>query len=349
MNTDAVRENVQDYYGRVLARSADLQTNACCATGAPPARIARLLENVHPDVLDRFYGCGFPFPEALEGATVVDLGCGTGRDVFVLSQLVGPTGHVHGVDMTAEQLDVARQTLDWHMERFGYSTPNVTLHQGYIEDLSAIADASVDVVVSNCVVNLSPFKDRVMAEIARILKPGGEFYFSDVFADRRLPDAIAFDPILHAECLGGAMYEADFLSLARRTGFPDPRQVSRGAITIQNPEIEARVGAARFTSVTLRLLKLAGLDEQCEDYGQIAVYRGTLPTGALFHLDDHHTFEAGRPERVCGNTAAMLTDTRFAPHFDVVGDKRVHYGIFDCGPTMAAAVYATGAETASCC
>ena len=188
-----------------------------------------------------------------------------------------------------------------------------------------------------------------MAEIARILKPGGEFYFSDVFADRRLPDAIAFDPILHAECLGGAMYEADFLSLARRTGFPDPRQVSRGAITIQNPEIEARVGAARFTSVTLRLLKLAGLDEQCEDYGQIAVYRGTLPTGALFHLDDHHTFEAGRPERVCGNTAAMLTDTRFAPHFDVVGDKRVHYGIFDCGPTMAAAVYATGAETASCC
>ena len=350
MNTDNVHDWVQDYYGKVLAKSEDLKTNACCATGAPPARILDLLQNVHTDVLDRFYGCGFPVPEALEGATVVDLGCGTGRDVYLISQLVGETGFVHGIDMTTEQLDVANSTLDWHTQRFGFSTPNVAFHQGYIEDLSQIADASVDVVVSNCVVNLSPRKDIVMQEIVRILKPGGEFYFSDVFADRRLPDAIAFDPILHSECLGGAMYRPDFISLAKRVGFLDPRVISEAPITIQNAEIEKKVGAARFESVTLRLLKLADVDELCEDYGQVAIYKGTMPIGPLFRLDDHHVFEAGRPERVCGNTAAMLQQTRFAEHFTIIGDTSVHYGAYPCDPTMAASIYLDEeGGGASCC
>jgi SAM-dependent methyltransferase len=350
MNTDNVHDWVQDYYGKVLAKSEDLKTNACCATGEPPARILDLLQNVHTDVLDRFYGCGFPIPEALEGATVVDLGCGTGRDVYLISQLVGPKGFVHGVDMTAEQLEVAEGTLEWHTQRFGFETPNVAFHKGYIEDLSQIPDGSVDVVVSNCVVNLSPRKDIVMQEIVRILKPGGEFYFSDVFVDRRLPDAIAFDPILHSECLGGAMYRPDFISLARRCGFPDPRVISEAPITIQNAEIERKVGAARFESVTLRLLKLADVDEQCEDYGQLAVYKGTMPIGPLFRLDDHHVFEAGRPERVCGNTAAMLQQTRFAEHFTIIGDTSVHYGAYPCDPTMAATIYLDeNGGGASCC
>lgn len=347
MNIETLRASVRDYYGKVLASSQDLQTNACCATGAPPAHIAALLDRVHPDVQDRFYGCGFPFPAALAGATVVDLGCGSGRDVYVLSQLVGAAGFVHGIDMTPEQLAVARDTQVWHAERFGFA--NVAFHQGFIEDLAMIADASVDVVVSNCVVNLSPYKDRVLAEVARILKPGGEFYLSDVLADRRLPAEVAADPLLHAECLGGAMYEADFLALAQRTGFLDPRVVVRGRITVRNPEIEQRVGAARFSSVTLRLLKLAALEARCEDYGQVAVYRGTASAGGLFHLDDHHVFEAGRPERVCGNTALMLTGTRFAPHFDVIGDQRTHYGEFPCGPTLAAAAYAETAGATPCC
>ncbi|MGK0359999.1 MAG: arsenite methyltransferase [Bradymonadia bacterium] len=350
MNTDNVHDWVQDYYGKVLAKSEDLKTNACCATGAPPARILDLLQHVHTDVLDRFYGCGFPVPEALEGATVVDLGCGTGRDVYLISQLVGERGMVHGIDMTTEQLDIANSTLAWHTERFGFKKPNVAFHQGYIEDLSQIADASVDVVVSNCVVNLSPRKDIVMKEIVRILKPGGEFYFSDVFADRRLPDEIAFDPILHSECLGGAMYRPDFISLAKQVGFPDPRVINEAPITIQNAEIEKKVGAARFESVTLRLLKLADVDELCEDYGQIAVYKGTMPIGKLFKLDDHHVFEAGRPERVCGNTAAMLQQTRFAEHFTIIGDTSVHYGAYPCDPTMAATIYLDeDGGGASCC
>ncbi|TAK28629.1 MAG: methyltransferase domain-containing protein [Myxococcaceae bacterium] len=345
---------VSSYYGRLLKSSADLKTNACCAGGAPPPWIASRLANVHPDISSRFYGCGFPIPHGLRGANVVDLGCGTGRDVYVIAQLVGPEGHVHGIDMTEEQLSRARDAAPWHAERFGYARPNTTFHRGYVEDLrsASIDDASIDVVVSNCVVNLSPRKDLVLAEAYRVLKPGGELYISDVFADRRLPAEVANDPVLYAECLGGALYQADFVSLARRAGFIDPRVVSTSAISLQHNELSARVGAARFTSVTYRLFKLDGLDEQCEDYGQSAIYRGGIEgAGSLFWLDDHHAFEHGRPERVCANTAAMLAGTRFARWFDVVGSRSTHFGVYHCGPTMAAAQYGSTRKEAVgvCC
>lgn len=352
--TNTLQAFVREYYGKLLASSADLKTNACCASGAPPAWIAARLANVHQEVANRFYGCGFPIPHGLSGATVVDLGCGTGRDVYVLAQLVGADGHVHGVDMTEEQLALAKETAGWHADRFGYPRPNTTFHRGYVEDLGAVGleDASVDVVVSNCVVNLSPRKDLVLAEVFRVLKPGGELYISDVFADRRLAPEVATDPVLYAECLGGALYQADFVSLAKRAGFADPRVVSTAAISIQNEQIAQKVGAARFSSVTYRLFKLEGLDEQCEDYGQVAVYRGGIEGAAsLFWLDDHHAFERGRPERICANTAAMLSSTRFGRWFEVSGSKSTHFGEYPCGPTTAASRYPAtpSAGAASCC
>ena len=350
-------ELVREYYGEVLKKSEDLATNACCATGAPPALISEALQNIHPKVSERFYGCGFPIPDAIDGATVLDLGCGTGRDCYVISQLAGPKGFVHGVDMTAEQLAVAEETLGWHMERFGFAQPNTAFHQGYIEDLASlgIEDSSVDVVVSNCVVNLSPRKDLVLDGIHRVLKPGGEFYFSDVFADRRLAPEVASDPLLYAECLGGAMYDFDFMTLARRSGFGDPRTIDQAGIAINTDAIRDRVGAASFTSVTMRLFKLDGLDERCEDYGQIATYRGGVPGAqTVFKLDNHHLFEAGRPERVCGNTAAMLRDTRLGRYFDVAGDTSVHYGEYPCDPTLAARLYgergtSESGDSGACC
>jgi arsenite methyltransferase len=348
-----IQDQVQTYYGTILQHSDDLKTNACCAAGAPPPWMAQLINNIHPDVLDQFYGCGFPIPEALTDACVLDLGCGTGRDVYIISQLLGEHGHVHGVDMTPSQLEVGQRTLDWHRQKFGQTKENVSFHQAYIEDLSPLdlADASVDVVVSNCVVNLSPRKDLVLKELFALLKPGGEFYFSDVFVDRRLPEAVATDPILYAECLGGAMYGPDFIALAKKTGFLDPRVVSESIITIQNDELSRRVGAARFHSVTLRLFKLHDLEPQCEDYGQIAIYNGEMPhVGPVFQLDDHHLFEANRPERVCGNTAAMLQDTRYSQYFTVIGERDTHYGAFVCGETLAAQQYAeASAGSSGCC
>jgi arsenite methyltransferase len=108
-------EAIQRYYGEVLKSTEDLQTSACCIGEAPPPHITAALQHVHEEVKARFYGCGSPIPLALEGTRVLDLGCGTGRDCYVLSQLVGPTGSVIGVDMTEGQLAVARKHLDYHV------------------------------------------------------------------------------------------------------------------------------------------------------------------------------------------------------------------------------------------
>ena len=286
-----------------------------------------------------------PLPPALDGATVLDLGCGSGRDCYLLSRLVGPTGRVIGVDMTEQQLAVARQHLDFHAEKFGYA--NVEFRHGYIEHLDGIADASVDLVVSNCVLNLSPDKPRVFAEIFRVLKPGGELYFSDVFADRRIPAPLAADPLLLGECLGGALYVEDFRRLMAQAGCADARVVSTAPLSINNPDIERRIGFVRFQSLTIRAFKLA-LEDRCEDFGQVATYLGSVPECPhAFDLDDHHHFETGRPMLVCGNTADMLGGSRYAPHFRIDGQKTTHFGLFDCAPPSPGAAVAPAGG--ACC
>ena len=337
-------ERVREYYGRVLSSSRDLRSGACCAPGSLPLHLRALLEDVHPEVQDRFYGCGAPFPPALEGTTVLDLGCGSGRDCYILSRLVGERGRVLGVDMTREQLEVAEAHRDWHARRYGFQRSNVEFLTGIIEDLAAlgIENDSVDVVVSNCVVNLSPDKDRVFSEIFRVLKPGGELYFSDVFADRRIPQELREDPVLLGECLSGALYTQDFRRLLARNGCPDFREVARSPVPLLDADVERKIGMVRFTSLTIRAFRLR-LEDRCEDYGEVATYRGTIPNHPHeFELDPHHRFETGRPARVCGNTADMLGRTRFAPHFLFDGDRSVHFGLFDCG-------LEGGAAALSCC
>lgn len=335
--------NVQDYYGKVLQSAADLKTSACCLIETLPPRVLAALGNVHEDVIERFYGCGSPIPELLAGVTVLDLGCGSGRDCYVLAQLVGSQGRVIGLDMTPEQLAVARSTQAWHAERFGFA--NTEFIEGYIEDLSAIADASVDVVVSNCVINLSPDKPSVFREIFRVLKPGGELYFSDVFADRRLPAALAQDPVMLGECLGGALYIEDFRRLMVDVGCADVRTVLARPLVINNPELEARAAGIGFSSRTIRAFKLP-LEDRCEDYGQVATYLGTMPESpAAFVLDDHHRFVAHKSMLVCGNTADMLQGSRYASYFQVQGNKNRHFGLFDCAPS----ILTTPASGGSCC
>ncbi len=340
-----INAQVKEYYGRVLKSRDDLQTNACCTAEDLPPRIKAILKELDPELIERSYGCGAPFPELLEGRTVLDLGCGTGKDVYVAARLVGPDGFVIGVDMTEEQLAVARRHVDSQMRAFGYDQPNVDFRMGYIEDLdcAGIEDDSVDVVISNCVINLSPDKARVFSEIMRVLRPGGELYFSDVFADRRLPAELRDDPVLYGECLSGALYREDFRRIMVDLGCADVREVSGYAITIDSPEIEARIGFANFRSSTIRAFKLDSLEDRCEDYGQVAWYLGTIPDHPhAFALDQGHVFETGKPMLVCGNTAAMLEDTRFALHFRVQGDRATHFGVFDCGE-------APGEDTGGCC
>jgi len=332
---ESLKDSIKNYYGKVLASSKDLQTS-CCTAEALPERLKPLLANVHPEVSDRFYGCGSPFPSELAGRTVLDLGCGSGRDCYLLSQLVGPEGKVIGVDMTEGQLAVAERHLDYHAKKFGYA--NVAFRQGYIEDLESagVASNSIDVVISNCVVNLSPDKRRVFSEIFRVLKSGGELYFSDVFANRRVPRELASDPVLLGECLGGALYTEDFRRMLLEIGVRDVRAVSSSPIELASA-IRGKVGLIDFSSTTYRAFKIETLEDRCEDYGQVAYYLGTMVENPhFFRLDDHHLFEKGKPLLVCSNTAAMLSETRFARHFKITGDLSTHFGLFDCAPTASA-------------
>ena len=342
-------DNVKSYYGQFLQTNDDLQTSACCTAEAMPVHLRPLLKDIHAEVQEKFYGCGSPIPPELEGRTVLDLGSGSGRDCYLLSKLVGPKGKVIGVDMTNEQLAVARKHLDYHTEKYGYEKPNIEFKQAYIEDLetAGIATGSIDVVVSNCVLNLSPAKSRVFGEIMRVLKPGGELYFSDVFADRRIPANLAEDKVLLGECLGGALYIEDFRRLMANKGCNDFRIVSKTKLELQTGAIQKQIGMVNFYSMTIRAFKMQ-LEDRCEDFGQIAYYKGTFPEAPhAFALDDHHLFKTGQPMLVCSNTAKMLTDSRYSKHFKVVGDTTTHYGLFDCGPDATTNI--NNGMPAACC
>ena len=347
-----MQDVVQDYYGKQLQSTADLKTSACCDISNMPEWLKPLLANIHDDVLSRYYGCGLVCPALLEGCRILDLGSGSGRDVYALAQLVGETGHVVGVDMTDEQLAIAKQHQDYHVDKFGYD--NVTFIKGYLEKLDelALADNSFDIIVSNCVINLSTDKAAVMASVQRLLKPGGEFYFSDVYADRRIPQHLIDDPVLYGECLSGALYWKDFSRLARGAGFLDPRLVEDRPLEITDPALAAKIGDIQFFSATYRLFKIAALEDACEDHGQAVIYKGSIKQSPhRFDLDKHHAIEAGRVFPVCGNTFRMLQESRFAPHFEFIGDDSRHYGIFaGCGELMPFNQSVTlASELGGCC
>ncbi|MEX2327273.1 MAG: methyltransferase domain-containing protein [Pseudomonadales bacterium] len=328
-------EDVQKYYGETLSSNQDLKTSACCPADALPAYLKPIVSRVHPEVREKFYGCGSPLPPHLAGQSVLDLGCGTGRDCYVVSRLVGETGHVTGVDMTKEQLEIANKHVDYHRELWGYQASNVTFQHGYIEDLAAIgiADNSLDIVISNCVINLSEDKTRVFKEIFRVLKPGGELYFSDIFARQRIPAELTRDPVLRGECLGGAMYLEDFRRALSKMGIHDYRVLASSPLTIEDPTLARLVANIDFLSLTIRVFKLP-LEDRCEDYGQVAWYLGGIDECPNeFMLDDHHRFVRNKPMLICSNTARMLGQSRYAPFFRIDGDERHHFGLFDCsGP-----------------
>ena len=330
-----MHDAVKNYYANVLEGSADLQTDACSTDEGLPEFVKPILGKVHDEVMKRYYGCGLIIPEQLDGLSVLDLGCGAGRDVYALSALVGESGRVVGLDMTPEQLEVARAYKAFHADVFGHSSSNVEFIEGNIDQLAdtGLEENSFDLIVSNCVINLVEDKAAVLKEIHRLLKPGGEFYFSDVYADRRIPKALMNDEVLYGECLSGALYWRDFLELSKEAGFADPRLVKDRPLAIQNPAIEAKLGQTKFFSATYRLFKILELESACEDYGQAVRYKGTIEHHPhAFLLDGHHLIEKGKVFPVCGNTYRMLNETRFAAHFEFMGNWDVHYGIYpDCG------------------
>eukprot|EP01061_Rhynchopus_euleeides_P011160 TRINITY_DN20726_c0_g2_i1.p1 TRINITY_DN20726_c0_g2~~TRINITY_DN20726_c0_g2_i1.p1 ORF type:complete len:398 (+),score=201.56 TRINITY_DN20726_c0_g2_i1:75-1196(+) len=354
-SSDKTFDSVKDYYGKVLSTSKDLKTSACTAAGRPHPVVLKAMKRVPTEIKDKFYGCGTPLPLGIEGLSILDLGSGSGRDCYLAADLVGEKGRVIGLDMTQEQIDVARRNVDEFTKTLGYKQPNLKFEHGYIEKIleSGVDKESIDIIISNCVVNLSPDKPAVLQGAYDALKVGGEFYFSDVYCDRRLPQEVKDHEVLWGECVAGALYITDFEREAVKVGFHDPRILDIAEIKITDPELADICGEARFYSITYRLFKLPGmLETKCEDYGQYAVYKGSIvghPNSYV--LDDHHKLEKNKPFLVCGNTAAMLGEdgvSWLAPHFDIHGDRSVHYGLFDCAPPAATGGGDSGSP-ASCC
>ena len=333
-----MQDEVKKYYGQVLQKSDDLQTDACSTEEVMPEFVKRALSNIHDEVLIRYYGCGLILPQELKGKCILDLGCGAGRDCYALAQMVGEEGEVVGVDMTEQQLEVAERHIEYHREKFGYQRANTQFKKGYIERLDELdlADNSFDIIVSNCVINLSPDKENVLKEAYRVLKPGGELYFSDVYSNRRVPSHLVNDPVLYGECLTGALYWNDFQNLAKKVGFLDPRLVKDRRLGINNPEVLARVSHIDFYSATYRLFKIDSLESHCEDYGQAVIYNGGIKHHPQrFILDKHHHIDKNKVFPVCGNTWRILQYSRFKPYFQFIGNFEQHFGIdADCGKPM---------------
>ena len=229
MNTtinDTVRANVRETYGNIAkeARSCGCAPSCCVPGGNNPAGVAEQigysatdLSSV-PDGANLGLGCGNPFIFAqLEaGHTVLDLGSGAGFDAFLAANVVGPTGRVIGVDMTPEMITKARSSR----ARGGYS--HVEFRLGEIEHLP-VADTSVDVIISNCVINLSPDKSAVFRDAFRVLKPGGRLAISDIVALKPLPASMRESVELHAGCIAGTSLVTELRTLVESVGFDDVR------------------------------------------------------------------------------------------------------------------------------
>ena len=332
-----VMESVKQYYGEELEGTADLKTSACCTPDSIPGHVRNALPYIAEEIKAKYYGCGSPIPLVLENLKILDIGCGTGRDTYIMSKLVGKHGFVYGIDMTESQIGVATKYIREQSKRFGYRKPNVNFIQDYIENVGYhFQGESLDMVISNCVINLVEDKMHIIGEIYKLLKYGGEFYFSDIYADRRISDDLRKNHVLYGECLGGALYYKDFERIAKKAGFSDPRVVSKRTVEITNEGIKNLVGNITFYSITYRLWKLEGLEDACEDYGHIAIYKGVVTEAPFkFQLDGSHVFERNKPERVCGNTALMLSKTRFKNYFQVTGSFNEHFGAFkDCGNAL---------------
>ena len=216
--THQIREAVKKDYTRVVERSS-----GCCGSGPThPEEAARRIGysddeiQAAPDGANLGVGCGNPTALAAlrSGQVVVDLGSGGGFDAFLAARAVGPNGRVIGVDMTDAMLEKARENA-----RKGDFT-NVEFRKGTIEDLP-VEDGSVDVIISNCVINLSPEKDRVFREAFRILRPGGRLMISDIVLERPLPPEIAEDVSARSGCVAGASVRAEYLEQIEKAGFRD--------------------------------------------------------------------------------------------------------------------------------
>ncbi len=306
-DVDKPRAKVREYYGEAAEQpKADL----CCPTKYDAAAVAHIPQ----EVLDRFYGCGSPMLSAniQPGETVVDLGSGAGIDVFIAAKLAGPTGKAIGVDMTHAMLVVANDNRPKIAAALGYDV--VEFREGYLEQIP-VESQTVDLITSNCVVNLSPDKPRVFEEMWRILKVSGRIVVSDIVSETEVPPHLKVNPELWGECLVGALTEEQFLARLERAGFY--------GLTVLKKSYWKDVEGYPFFSITVqgfKYEKTAG----CVYQGHRAVYLGP---GKAFVDEEGHLFPRNEPYDVCTDTVAKLARPPYQAMFAILepGEARAGY------------------------
>jgi 7,8-dihydro-6-hydroxymethylpterin dimethyltransferase len=306
-DVDKPRAKVREYYSAAAAKP---QADLCCPTKYDADAVAHIPQ----DVLDRFYGCGSPMGSAnvRPGETVVDLGSGAGIDVFIAAKLVGQTGKAIGVDMTDAMLAVANENKPKVAAALGYDVAE--FRKGYLEEIP-VGARSVDLITSNCVVNLSPDKSRVFEEMWRILKDHGRIVVADIVSEAEVPPHLKVNPELWGECLVGALTEEQFLAQLERAGFY--------GLTVLKKSYWKDVEGYPFFSITVqgfKYEKTAG----CVYQGHRAVYLG--PAKA-FVDEEGHLFPRNEPYEVCTDTVAKLSRPPYQTMFAILerGEKRAGY------------------------
>jgi SAM-dependent methyltransferase/N-acetylglutamate synthase-like GNAT family acetyltransferase len=268
---EKIKAQVQAYYSERVQHPA---AGGCCSKGSNhnisipdlAGYQQEVLSSIPTNAAEKSFGCGDPlaFAEVQPGQTVLDIGSGAGIDCFIAAKKVGPAGKVIGLDMTPAMLETARRNA----REGGYT--NVEFRQGEAEKMP-VDDSTADWIISNCVINLSPAKEKVFAEINRVLKPGGRISISDIVADA-LPDFVRQDKMAYCGCIGGAIPEAEYLSLLAQAGLVDvhvearldysPEQIH--GLILADTQLQQRYGAIVeanpqiLTQIKIASLKVAG-------------------------------------------------------------------------------------------
>ena len=304
-----------DMKNSVVERYTDgaeaVQAALCC----PVDYDAALLKLLPQEVIDKDYGCGDPSRYVENGDVVLDLGSGSGKICYMAAQLVGETGHVIGVDMNDEMLALARKYQAEMAEKL--AGDKVSFVKGQIQDLTKslenphsseplIADNSIDLVLSNCVLNLVNDSDKkqLVEEIFRVVKPGGRIAISDIVADEAIPEHLKADPELWSGCISGSFLEDEFLESFKQAGF---RAVKYDKWDAEPWQV---VEGIEFRSVTITAVK--GEDLPCIDKGHAVIYKGPY---AETTDDEGHVFYRGKRMAVCERTYQFLTTGPYGDDF----------------------------------
>lgn len=339
------------------SQGAERREEALCC---PVDYDSRLLEILPEEIIERDYGCGDPSRYVKAGDTVLDLGSGGGKICYMAAQLVGAQGHVIGVDMTDEMLDLARRHQNTMAQKLDGN--RVTFHKGYIQDLALdlqaledylagrsvntledwqklqqwqqqqksqqplIADDSVDLVISNCVLNLVAKADRqqMISEIFRVLKPGGRVAIADIVSDEKVPESLQHDAELWSGCISGAFEENEFLEAFAKVGFI--------AVAYDKWDVNPWrvVEGIEFRSVTLTAVK----PEICAafDTGNAAIYLG--PYAEVIDDAGRH-FPRGERMAVSDRTFRQLQHPAYRNDFVVVAPAEACEPSSFCGKAGA--------------